>query len=243
MRPDGAPVAEIAPSEVIGYYIDVVGLFHDRIVYGYLFALRKQFREVAGFIVGIEIPGEVVHDSCDLRSIFSYLGNDRPCSPYKNPCIPVIVAGIKVCLRCGEVRLFLESTDFGDIPDSILPGAYVTVGCFRTVRGDSDSHYLFSSGRKSECLLHDGSEFICLEDKGVCRGHYYVGLGISPGDFPAGVGDARGRIARLRLGQNVVFGDFRQLLCYQVYIIYRRDDPEIPDVANRQETFYGHPDH
>ena len=140
---------------------------------------------------------------------------------------------------------FLGTTGSGDETSELT--SYITEGTTQQTTAAKTTDKTTTEKQIVSVTIPEGYSFMqiaeTLEDKGVCRGHYYVGLGISPGDFPAGVGDARGRIARLRLGQNVVFGDFRQLLCYQVYIIYRRDDPEIPDVANRQETFYGHPDH
>ena len=77
-----------------------------------------------------------------------------------------------------------------------------------------------------------------LENQGVGRSDDDISGGIALGDLPAGIGDAGRRVPGLRLRQDLVGRDVRELLPDYVNILLGGHHPELVRGANRQEALH-----
>ena len=146
------------------------------------------------------------------------------------------VREIGLCRR--SIGFFLEGRYFHDFPGHGFSRVNVAVAGLWARRGDADGDDGIRPFRHGERLPDGVGESIRLQDQGVGRGHDDVGRGIALGDLPAGVGDAGRRIPGLRLRQDLVDRDVRQLFPDDVHILLGGDHPELVRGTHGQEALH-----
>ena len=144
----------------------------------------------------------------------------------------------EIGFRRRSVGLFLEGRYFHDLPGHGFGRIDIAVARLRTRGLDAHGDDGVGPVGHGERLRDGVGERGGLEHQGVGRGDDDVGGGIALGDLPAGVGDAGGRVPGLRLRQDLVGGDVRQLFPDDVHILLGGDHPELVRGAHGQETLH-----
>lgn len=163
--------------------------------------------------------------------------------PYKNTGIPIEMSVVKVVLGCFPIGLLLEGNYLGDAFDyGSFHGLNIAVAGFGPVGLDADGDNGVSLLRKGESQTDAPLEFGGVNDQGIGRSHYNIGLGVLFFYLPAGVGNARGRVAGCGFGQYVFFGNLGQMLFYYLYIVLVGYYPDMFLRTETLETFDCHLD-
>ena len=150
-----------------------------------------------------------------------------------------IIAGGQVTAGSLSIRFLLESLDLDNLVRCDFLCTDIAIAGLRARRLDTDRHDLPGSADCLYGLADDPGEFLRLQDQGVRRGHDHIRIRIPEGNLPARIGDAGGRIAPDRLGQDLVGRDIRQLLPDDIDIFLRSDNPKMVGLADREETVHG----
>ena len=158
--------------------------------------------------------------------------------PDEDAGVPEIAAVSKIALGDFQGRFFLECLD---LDDAVGGAGGMDVAVARVGRSglDAYAHDGGAARREVQRRLHRGREGRAVGDVGVGRRDDDVGLRILAADLPAGVGDAGGRVAGLRLGENLLLGDVGQLLADEMGIAAGRDHPELRLGIDVQEALVG----
>jgi len=239
MRLDGTPASEVAPGEIFGDDIDARGLLHDGVVDGNLFAGREEALQLSALLVSKEGGGQLVHDARNLRGVGAQFPYNSIYVPHKDACIPEIVAVFQILEGGVQVRFLLELAYLHQLAMQGLGGVDVAVTRFRAggrnTYGDNGVPFL----GERQGLGYGLCKLDGLEHQGVSRGDHYVGLRVLLLNLPGGVGDAGGRVAAFRFGQDLVLRDGGQLLLHQVHVLFSGDHPEVVLGADRGKAVHG----
>ena len=235
---DGSPASKVAPGEVPGNDMNVPGLLHHGIVDGDFLTGGEQFPQDGSFRIGEQGRRDGVHDPGDLWRISAQLAGDGLHVPDEDARIPEVVSVREIGLCRRSIGFFLEGRYFHDFPGHGFSRVNVAVAGLRARRGDAHGDDGVGPVRHGKRLLDGVGELRGPENQRVSRGDDDVGSGIALGDLPAGIGDAGGRVPGLRLRQDLVGRDIRQLFPDDVHIFLGGDHPELVRGAHGQEALH-----
>ena len=117
-------------------------------------------------------------------------------------------------------------------------GFDVPVSGFRTGSLHTQSDDGIRVGSKLQCRIDDTYKLRHIHHDVVARSDYDIRFRIEFLDFPAYISDARSRVSATRFQKYMVFGNFRQLLLYNIRITSGGHNPKILGRAYPTETVH-----
>lgn len=239
----GAPGAEVAPSEVGRADEYLLGLLHDGIVYGDVLTFGVQ--AVYGFLL-LRCAKDVEHTLEDLaeRWLVDTEGVDDGLHvPEEDARVPEEIALLDVLLRSLKVWLLAEPVHTEYLLVAWRAGAevglYVAVACLGACGLHAKGDYGIGLASELQALCYHSPELLRIGHEVIAWRYDDVGLWVFLLYAPADVGYAWRGVAATGLEQDVPDGYLRELLVDNVRILAVGDHPHVLRVADTLETVVG----
>ena len=237
---EGAPRAQVAPSEVGGAYEYLLGLLHDGIVNRDALAFGEALVDLL-LLPRRAIDGQqALEDAIDGGLIHTEGVDDGAYTPDEDAGIPEVrlVADVfHSLLLAGFLTERIHPEDFlvaraarGEI------GLNIAVASFGTCGLHAKRYDGIGLARELHALVDHTAELFTVDHDMIAGRHHHVGLGVFLLDAPTDVGDAGGRVAAARLTKHVSGRHLGQLLAHDVGILLVGHHPHVLRVANAFET-------
>ena len=234
------PRAKIAPSEVGGQDIDLLGFLHDSVVDGD----RRTKRELTidGFLLlGGPINGHhVLEYSRNVRSIDTYGVDNSGNAEKEDAAVPEEVLTTDITFGRSYVGLLVEGihTEHLTIAGTRLAEIRldVAITCLRTCRVHAKREYGIGLDRERQGRLDDTPELCRIKYDMIGRRNDNVSSWVLLLDAPAGIGNAGSSIPSAGFEEDVILRQLRKLLGYDISVSGTRDDPYILRRTNIAES-------
>ena len=171
-----------------------------------------------------EYPGHLGH-------VLFHLLYYSPSRPYEDSRIPEELPAVYEHLREGYIRLFRECLDL-DGPGLLQRGVApchldVPEVRIRPCGGDPEGHQHIVFRNELHCLVNGFPELVLIEDEMVCRCHHHRSLRVPPEQCICRIRDTRARITGVRLEEQVLPFQLRDVPHDQVPVFLDRDHYDI----------------
>ena len=238
-----SPRTQITPSKRSRKYINFICFFHYCIVYRNIFTCREEFIHHLLFLVCIIIREQAFEHPCHGRLIYPDGIDNGIDIPYKDSCIPEIVAALQIAFCRSQIRFFTERI----YPINFLIGRTrhrqvcfnIAVTCFRTIGFHTQCDNSIRVGRKLHSRCDNTTKLTYVHYHMVTRCHHDIGFRITCLDFPAHIRNTRRCVTAARLQQNMINRNLRELFFYNLRIFGRGYHPYIFRQAHIFKTIDG----
>lgn len=168
-------------------------LLHNGIIDGKLFARWKY--GVDSLTLLYISRHHSVHQVCNLRNVPADGCYQRADVPNEDAGIPKVVACFEIALCHFEIGFLAERSHLIHIAHNGIGHFNIPVSGLRTIGNNAQSDYSIGIAGVVESLADDGAEEAYIQDNGIGRGDYNIGIGILLQDTPSGPGYTRCSIA------------------------------------------------